>query len=217
MFLRDPVRRTGPSGTIAGSTGVKVEERARDSAGVTGNARLTGSAGAVILVLLAVEGITILRVQRLISAHVFVGVLLVPIVLVKVATTTYRAARYYRGDADYTGKGPPPMILRVLGPLVVVLTLAVLGTGLAAIAEGPRVRWVVTAHKASFILWFGVMTVHVLGHILETPALAVADWRSRRRRGVPGAPLRIGVLLGALAIGAAVAVASLGWIGAWRR
>jgi hypothetical protein len=184
--------------------------------GVTGNARLTGAAGAVIFVLLAIEGLTILRVRQLISLHVFIGVLLGPLVLLKVATTAYRAARYYRGDARYVRKGPPPLILRLLGPMVVVLSLAVLGTGLAAIAAGRRHSdLIITAHKAAFVLWFGAMAVHVLGHILETPALAIADW-SRRNRAVRGASLRIGVLLATIAIGAAVATVSLGWIGAWR-
>lgn len=194
---------------------MSAEPRTRESAGVAGNARLTGSAGAVIFVLLAAEGVTILRVQRLISVHVFVGVLLVPIVLLKVATTTYRAARYYRGDRDYTRKGPPPLILRVLGPLLVVLSLAVLGTGLALLAVGRRSGWILTAHKASFIVWFGVMTVHVLGHILETPALAFADWR-RGARAVHGGSVRIGVVTAAIAVGIAVAAASLDWIGGWR-
>ena len=194
---------------------MRLDDRAHESEGVAGNARLTGSAGAVIFALLAIEGLTILRVHQLISVHVFVGVLLVPVVMLKSATTTYRAARYYGGDPEYARKGPPPVILRVLGPFVVALSLAVLGTGLALIAAGRRAGWILTAHKASFILWFGVMTVHVLGHIVETPALALADWRSRRGRAARGAGLRIGVLLGTIAAGVALATLSLGWIGAW--
>ena len=99
------------------------------------------------------------------------------------------------------------------------LTGAVLGAGLAAIAVGRRPGWVLTAHRASFILWFGVTTVHVLGHILETPALAFADWRlgrSRHRLAVRGAKVRIGALIGTIAVGIAPAVVLLGWIGAWR-
>jgi len=40
---------------------------------VEGNARLTGVTGAALFVLLAAEGITILRIHDLITAHVFVG------------------------------------------------------------------------------------------------------------------------------------------------
>jgi hypothetical protein len=195
---------------------VSVGERARESVGVEGNARLTGSAGAVIFVLLAAEGITILSVQRLISAHVFIGMLLIPIVALKMGTTIYRFSRYYRGDAAYTRKGPPAKVLRLLGPVVVVLTIAVFGTGVVAIATGPSSRWIMTAHKASFILWFGAMTVHVLGHILETPALAFADWRRSTRREARGSLARIAVLFATIAVGLALAGSSLGWIGAWR-
>ena len=188
-----------------------------ESVGVEGNARLTGSAGAVIFVLLAIEGVTILSVQRLISAHVFIGMLLIPIVALKMASTVYRFARYYRGDSAYTRKGPPPVVLRLLGPVVVVLTIAVFGTGVVAIAVGPSSRWILTAHKASFILWFGAMTVHVLGHILETPALLVADWRRSTRGKGRGSLSRIAVLSATIAVGFGLAALSLGWIGAWRQ
>ena len=109
------------------------------------------------------------------------------------------------------------MVLRLLGPVVVVLTIAVFGTGVVAIRVGPSSRWILTAHKASFILWFGAMTVHVLGHILETPALALADWRRSTRREARGSLARIAVLFATIAVGLALAGSSLGWIGAWRQ
>ena len=40
------------------------------------NARLTAANAAVLLVLLAAEGVTILRVRALLTPHVFIGVLL---------------------------------------------------------------------------------------------------------------------------------------------
>jgi hypothetical protein len=194
---------------------VGVGERGRESVGVRGNARLTGSAGAVIFVFLAAEGITIPSVQRLLTAHVFIGMLLIPIVALKMGTTIYRFYRYYRGDLAYTRKGPPAKVLRLLGPVVVVLTIAVFGTGVGAITAGPS-SWIVTAHKASFVLWFGAMTVHVLGHIRETPALALADWQRRTRREATRSLARITLLSATIAVGLGLAVISLGWIGAWR-
>ena len=104
--------------------------------GVDGNARLTGSVGAALFVILAVEGITLLQIHQLISWHVVLGMLLVPVVLLKSATTGYRFTRYYAGDAAYTEKGPPPLVLRVTGPALVVMTLALLGTGIALVALG---------------------------------------------------------------------------------
>ncbi len=188
---------------------------ARDWGGPSGNARLTASIGAFLFVSLAAEGLTLLGVHRLIAPHVFIGMLLVPAVAVKTASTLYRFARYYRGEPDYVHRGPPPMILRLLGPAVVVATIGVLATGIGALATGPSTRWLVQAHKASFLIWFALMTVHVLGHIRETPALASADWRGRERPQVPAARSRIIVLIVTGAIGLALATASLGWIGAW--
>jgi len=45
---------------------------------VAGNARLTAANAAVLLVLLAVEGVTILRIRPLLSPHVFIGMVLIP-------------------------------------------------------------------------------------------------------------------------------------------
>jgi hypothetical protein len=182
--------------------------------GADGNARLTGAAGAVIFVLLAIEGVTILSVHRLLSAHVFIGMLLVPLVAVKIGTTVYRFARYYRGAPDYSAKGPPPVVLRLAGPVVVASTVAVFATGISAMAVGPSSRWILEAHKASFVVWFGSMTVHVLGHALETPALAVADWHSRHPK-LDGAAMRRGLLVSALVAGVVLGVLALGWIGPW--
>jgi hypothetical protein len=184
------------------------------SAGVAGNARLTGATGAILFVLLAIEGVTILRVHALISAHVFVGMLMVPVVVLKTASTGYRFVHYYRGDEAYVRKGAPPLVLRVLGPLVVVLTLAVLATGIAAGALGPPSHRLVMAHKVSFILWFGAMTVHVIGHFVETAQLAADD--ITHPRAVPGAGVRFGLVIGALVAGALLAFATHGWVAAWR-
>jgi hypothetical protein len=137
-------------------------------AGVIGNSRLTSLNGMVLLVLLAVEGFTVLSVRQMITLHIYLGVLLVGPVLLKCASTVYRFARYYAGAEPYVRKGAPPLVLRVLGPAVIGTSLAVIGTGIVLIYTGPRHGdlWL-TLHKASFILWFGAMTIHVLGHVVE--------------------------------------------------
>lgn len=182
----------------------------REAPGVEANARLTGSTAAVLLVLLAAEGLTILRIQPLITAHVFIGMMLVPPVLLKMGSTGYRFARYYAGSPDYREKGPPPALLRLLGPFVVVLTVSVLATGVALLYVGTGLRsTMLLLHRASFILWFGAMALHVLGHLLETAKLAPRDWYFRTRREVAGASLRqwsiaaslgVGVLLASLVV-----------------
>jgi hypothetical protein len=149
--------------------------------GVEGNSRLTSMTGMVLLVLLAVEGFTVLSVQQMITLHVYLGVLLVGPVVLKCASTAYRFIRYYTGAAPYVRKGPPHVILRVLGPLVVMSSLALLGTGIALIEAGPdhREPWL-TLHQASFIGWLAVMAVHVLGHGLAAGNDVLQEYRAAR-------------------------------------
>src|SRR3954449_3454145 len=104
--------------------------------GPAGNALLTAWTGLVLLVLGVAELLTLLDVRGLISWHVAVGALLVPPALVKTATTGWRVVRYYRGNPAYSEAGPPPMVLRLLGPIVVVSTLALLATGVVLIVLG---------------------------------------------------------------------------------
>ena len=184
-------------------------------AGVESNSRLTASLAAALFVLLAAEGVTILSVRSLLSPHVFIGVLLIPPVLLKTATTTWRMARYYLGAPAYRRKGPPPWLLRVLGPAVVVLTLVVLGTGVGLLWVGAS--WhqrVLTAHKASFVLWFIAMAIHVLGHLPETVQMGFRDWGARARR-LGGANARRGALVASMGVGALAGALVLGRVSAY--
>jgi len=192
----------------------RLTRRRRD--GVEGNARLTGSTAAVLLVLLAAEGVTILQVRALLTPHVFIGMLLVPPVLLKMGSTTWRFARYYVGSPEYRRKGPPPMLLRLLGPIVVVLTVAVFATGIALLL-GPQ-GWrsqMLLLHKASFVLWLAVMALHVLGHLLDTARLAPRDWYWRTRRQVRGAGLRQWAIATSVALGLVLGLLVVPRIGPW--
>lgn len=200
-------RRASSSSTVEETTLVRADS------GVEANARLTASTAVVLLLLLAIEGITILRIGKLLSLHVFVGMLLVPPVLLKIASTSYRFVRYYLGSPAYRRKGPPPALLRLLGPFVVVSTVVVFASGIALLfVTGVLRRDMLLLHKVSFVLWLAAMTVHVLGHILDTARLAPRDWVWRTRRQVVGAGLRqwavassvvLGIPLGLLLIGRA--------------
>src|SRR5579875_2607538 len=135
--------------------------------GVAGNARLTAATGTLLTLLLLVEGFTILDVRGYITLHAAVGLVLIGPVALKSASTMYRFARYYTGRAPYVRKGPPHIVLRVLGPLVVLTTLAVLGTGVVLLTDhGSSGTWV-SLHQASFIAWIVVTGVHFLGHLRE--------------------------------------------------
>ncbi|TNC25721.1 hypothetical protein [Amycolatopsis alkalitolerans] len=184
------------------------------SGGPAGNARLTAWLGAILLVLFLVELVTLLDVRGLLSWHIAVGVLLVPPALIKTATTSWRIAGYYLRRPAYHQAGPPPMVLRVLGPLVVLTTLAVLGSGLALVALGPdasRTAFAtllgfridaLTVHQATFAAWAVVTGLHTLGRLV--PAFRILTHRPAR----PGARLPGGVKRGSVLV-ATLAAAGL--------
>jgi hypothetical protein len=195
---------------------IAVPERLRRllRGGSEGNERLTAAVAVVLLVLLAAEGLTLLGVQQLLLPHVFLGFLLIPLVLLKLASTGWRMTAYYRRVDEYVRRGPPAVLLRVLvGPLVVVSTLSLFATGVAVVALGRRGP-LLGLHKASFIVWVGAMSVHVLAHAVKLPRLVALDWW--RGDGASGRRVRQLVLVGALAMGLLVAVASIPLADHWQ-
>lgn len=192
----------GRAGTAGGRLG-----------GPDGNERLTGSTGGLLVVLLVVEGLTVLSLQSLLPLHVFVGVLLIPPVALKIASTGYRFYRYYAGAAAYVRKGPPALLLRALGPVIVVSSAVLLATGVALLVMGPGGGAVRGIHKLSFVVLFAAMGVHVLAHARKVPALLAADWRGRTR--LAGASGRRGLLVATLAVGLAFGGVAIAADGAW--
>jgi hypothetical protein len=192
------------------------------SGGPAGNARLTAWIGLVLLVLSLAELVTVLDVQGLISWHIVIGTLLVPPAVLKTVSTGWRVVRYYRHHPAYRQAGPPPLILRVLGPGVVASTLGLLASGLILILLGPdRSRsafvagldWV-TLHQALFLIW-GVLTgLHVLARIV--PALRLTVVRSASPRAVDGGNQRVIAVIATLATAAVAAAIVLAGSGTWR-
>ena len=185
--------------------------------GVAGNARLTGGAAAMLLVLLAVEGATIPFIGPLAGPHIFIGMLLIPPVLLKLASTGYRFARYYAGNLSYVLKGPPALPMRLLAPGVVLSTVALFGTGVWLLVVGPENDTAKFLHKASFIVWFALMAAHVLGHLLEVPRLAAPDWRRHggREAQLAGSGWRLALLGASLLTGVFLALATFSLADSW--
>jgi hypothetical protein len=157
-------------------------EAALRSGGAEGNERLTAMTGAVLVILLAVEGYTILRIGRLLTLHVFLGMLLLGPVTLKAGSVLYRFARYYTGSEPYRRKGPPAPLLRVIGPINMVLTACVFGTGIMLAVTGPNYSdggptgWL-QLHRLSFIAWLFFMAIHVLAYVWRLPAILAAEAR----------------------------------------
>jgi hypothetical protein len=190
-----------------------VAERRVRTGGSEGNRRLTGAAAALLLVLLAAEGATLIAIRPLVSAHVFLGMLLLPLVGLKLASTGYRFVRYYTGHRAYRADGPPHPLLRVLGPVVILSTAALFASGVGLVVVGPHGGAVLGLHKASFVVWVAAMSAHVLAHVLRMPRLAAADWR--QDEPLPGSSLRRWLLAGSLVAGLILAVATVHLAGPW--
>jgi len=174
--------------------------RTEPADGVVGNERLTALTGTVLLAGFAVEGFTILSLRGLLTLHIFLGMLLIGPVALKISSTVYRFARYYSGAAPYVRKGPPAPLLRVLGPFTILTSLAVLGTGVMLAVTGPgRGSWLLL-HKASFILWFGVMVIHVLAYAWRLPRILLGHPEGAARLRLRGEAVRW-LLVGAALLG----------------
>jgi hypothetical protein len=184
--------------------------------GIKGNEILTCAAAAILTILLIAEGITILRIGGLLRQHMFVGLVLVPPVLLKLASTGYRFMRYYRGSPTYREKGPPPLALRLLAPLLVIGTVAVFSTGVWLLLLGHRSDQVMLLHKVAFIAWGAVFAIHFLAHLPPVLRSLRDDWAPIRRRAVPGAGMRAMLVAASVAAGIAVALSLLGMISGWQ-
>jgi len=177
--------------------------------GPSGNERLTAITAVALIVLLALEGITILAIRPLLSWHVFVGMLLIPPVTLKLASTGYRFWRYYTGKPEYVLRGPPHVLLRLLAPLVVISTFAVFATGVGLLALGPGHDALVGLHKASFVVWLCATGAHVLVHVRRLPGLAFASGHGARRR--------LAVVTLTVLAGGALALSTLSLASPWTR
>jgi hypothetical protein len=185
-----------------------VERGAPDEAGPAANERLTATTAVVLIVLLFVEGVTILFLRPLLPVHIFVGMLLIPPVALKLGSTGYRFIRYYSGAPAYVRRGPPHIVMRVLAPLLVAATVGIFSTGIGLLGLGPsRGRGIVLGlHKASFVVWFAVATVHVLGYLARLPRLVLR----------PGDVLpRVAVVTASLAVGLTLAAGTISMASPW--
>jgi hypothetical protein len=177
--------------------------------GVAANSRLTALTGALLLVLLAAMGVTVLRVKQLLPEHLLLGFVLIPPLALKAATTGYRFVRYYSGSPAYRRAGPPEWPMRLLSPVVVLLTGALFLTGLELWFFGLRFgsAWA-GAHKLSFMLWLPAVGVHILWNLRRTAAATGEEVASAAPRD---AWTRRSLVVGSLVAGIALAVATLSY------
>jgi hypothetical protein len=206
--------------------------------GTDGNERLTVLTGLLVIVVTAAVGVTIVKIGQLLWLHMFLGLLLIGPVALKLASTGYRFVRYYTANPRYLIKGPPVPALRILAPVIVLLTVIMFASGIVLLFIGPGASsraTVVLVHKVSFIAWLALTAFHVLGHLPEIVRLVRVSPKSRRQlitapepgprrsavaearssESVPGAGGRWLSLGGAMVMGLVLAVALIPDFATW--
>ena len=178
---------------------------------VEANARLTAAAGIVILILLIAELVTVvLGAAGVLSLHVAIGLILVPPVLVKLASTTWRMVNYYLGAAAYVHRGPPRRLDRVLAPILSVAIMLVLTSGVTLLLGPSSIhQTALQVHKVTFYLALLLVFAHLALHLIQALRLLARD-----RTNHPGSALAVRArwtaILATVLVGALLALALAG-------
>jgi hypothetical protein len=162
-----------------------------------------------------VETLTTLALRTYLPVHIFLGLLLVPPLALKLASSGWRFLRYYTRNEHYRLEGAPRPLLRVLAPFLVASTLSLFGSGIALIAVGHGGGALRTVHTLSFIAWGVLMIVHVLAYLKRVLRMGTSDWRRNAGPVVAGAGARRAALGAALLAGVIVALATYPTQQAW--
>ncbi|MGH3274127.1 MAG: hypothetical protein ACRDNZ_07355 [Streptosporangiaceae bacterium] len=207
-------------GTVSVTARSRHRHQRESDAGAAGNERLTALTGAVLLVGFAAEGVTLLALGRLLTLHFFLGMMLIGPVALKICSTCYRFIRYYARARPYVRRGPPAPLLRALGPLVIITSVTVLGTGIMLAVTGPRPGPWLLLHKASFVLWFAVMAVHVLAYAWRVPRILLGSTSPAdpvlARTPVPGGAARLLLVTLAAVGGLLIALLTMHLVTPWQ-
>ena len=205
---------------------------AERTGGAEGNERLTALTGAVLLILLIVECYTLLQIGHLLTLHFFLGMLLLGPVTLKATSVIYRFARYYTRSEPYRRKGPPALLLRVIGPVIVLLTACVFGSGIMLAVTGPSFGppsgWLVV-HRISFFAWIFFIVIHVAAYLPRLPRLLAAEARGvglpqgetgghtrRALEVLQGRGVRLALLTASLLAGLVMALLTVHLVGKWQ-
>ncbi len=226
------VERAGGSGSLggagslggqAGDLGEIAEERSAGRRGTNrrdraaeANARLTATTGIALLALLFLEGVTVLAITPLFPLHIAIGLAMLPPVALKLGSTIWRFGRYYLGDEGYRKAGPPPPLLRLIGPVLYLSTIVLLVSGVAWWIAGPSTDATLgNLHRVSFVIWIAAIAIHVLGHLGRAVKLARADTAPRERVERRMARQRQVIVLGTVVVGILIGVATRGLLTSW--
>jgi len=176
------------------------------------NARLVAMTGLALLVLLPVPYATALNLDLLWRVHYFSGLLLIPLLAVKLAGTGWRALRYYLRDGGFREDGPPHPMPRITAPILVLSTVVLFLSGVEMLLGADRFGAWSTIHNGAAIIFTGAIGLHLLAHLWDTPAEVAADVAPSRIAvpvPVPGARRRVVVTAVAFIVGITLATAAM--------
>ena len=187
-----------------------------DARGVRQNARLTALTGLLLVLLLGAAGITVVGFDGLVGPHLVIGTALVAPVALKLGSTGWKILRYYGRSPDYVRAGPPPLVRRLLAPVVIVTTVGLLGTGIAMMLLGPANAGALPfLHRAFFAVWCAAIALHVLIHARRSLRAVNAEITAPPAQVLPGRTWRALTLTGTLAAGIGLAVWSAQYVAPW--
>jgi|tagenome__1003787_1003787.scaffolds.fasta_scaffold20804285_3 hypothetical protein len=177
------------------------------NSGPEGNERLTSTVGLALIAMLGAEAATTLSLSTFLPVHIFLGLVLLPAVSLKLASTGWRALRYYTHNPAYRLLGPPQIAMRLLAPLLVASTAVLFGSGVAFLVTGDRHGTLLSIHAVSFGVWGVLVSLHTLVYLRRALRHGLADWHAAAHT-IEGAVERRVLLVGALAVGVVVALAT---------
>ncbi len=134
----------------------------RRSVPVAGNLILTSHAGLVILFFLVLLYFTGLEFTPLRGVHFGLGFALIPILLVKLGSTGWRAVNYYFDRDPYRAAGPPWLLPRIMALPLTACAIAATISGVVLWAEGTDHGTWATVHIYSVISLAVVVVVHLV-------------------------------------------------------
>jgi len=183
-----------------------------------GNERLTAAVGLLVVIPVSVEVASILLgVHSFMSLHVFVGLALIPAVLLKLGSTGWRFVRYYSRNRAYVAAGPPEVAMRMLAPLFVVATVVLFGSGFAmGFLHGHDLQLARRLHGPAAVIWLALLGIHVLAYFGRALRSAADDALPATHEPVRGTTARRYavsiVVIGGLVLAAAMVPTQHRWV-----
>ena len=133
---------------------------------VFGNRALTSWAGSGLLPGLGVVALSGLVFGRFWQLHYVAGLALIPLLILKLGSTGYRALSYYVRRAAYRAAGAPERIGRLLAPALVLSTVVAMASGIWMWSQHSEAQPWAKLHVLSVVAMGGCVALHLL---LRTP------------------------------------------------